>query len=261
MLKLELAKTFTVDHPSMDTPAKYLFYGATGVGKTYKIGEMLECPEVCPFLLLDVDRGSRTIAGPDMAQRIDRVLVRDMGMIRDVLRWLANSTHPYKAVAVDGLSAVYNWAMTERLNSPGLEIAAPQLQDWGHCTVRMRALLEHIQALPMHVIATCQEGYQKDEMTGAIYIAPDLPGKLAREVAGYFDLVARLTVQVQPAGGLNRVMQLQPLPRIGAKCRSPLLRDTELSNTPFKDLFSRERYGKVPEPEPITAPDIQKGKD
>jgi hypothetical protein len=70
-------------------------------------------------------------------------------------------------------------------------------QDWGLLSTRMTRMIRAYRDLPFNVIFTCLEDTVKDEKTGAITVVPSINGKLAQNIAGYFDEVFRMVKRTE----------------------------------------------------------------
>ena len=69
------------------------------------------------------------------------------------------------------------------------------MQDYGLLATRMTRMIRAFRDLPYNIVFTCLEDSVKDELTGAISMAPSINGKLAVNIAGYFDEVFRMVTK------------------------------------------------------------------
>lgn len=136
----------------------------------------------------------------------------------------------FYTVLIDSLTEVQKYAMYHILgidiNTIKLtdEIAIPQIQHWGKNAEMIRLLVRSFRDLDMHTIFTTLDQADRDEFDGSISITPSLPGKLAKEVCAFLDIVGYLHVTIDPQTKQpKRVLQVQPAGKINAKSRFPSL--------------------------------------
>jgi len=237
--------------------ARYLFYGPMGVGKTYLAGTARGFEAFEPILFCDVDMGTKSIG----VKGYDRVPVARFETLRHVIRWLRANPDAYKLLFVDGLTTGYNLGLIELVSGSDLNLPTPTLQNWGHGTHVIRQLLRALQKLPIHVVCTAKEGVDADKITDVLYTGPSMPGKMAREVGGYFDLVGRMSVRVLPNNTSERTMRIQPTGRIRAKNRSlhAAMMGSVLKNVNLPELYMMDMFGEVPKAPKIEKPNIIPG--
>ncbi len=194
---------FTVEKPEDTDFTNGIIYGETGAGKTHLLGTAIECEETSPFLLLDVDGGSKTLAGKE----IDMVRPKSWKEIQDIYDFLRHENHKYRAIGIDSLTELqkkyslgYILGDLKEGESDYTNLAAtvvPTRQDWLKTGDQMRKFIRAFRGLsytkeggdPIHVFMTCLEKYEeKKELTG-----PMFSGQLASESGAYVDLLARLS--------------------------------------------------------------------
>lgn len=105
----------------------------------------------------------------------------------------------YNSVAMDTLTEIQKYIMADiqgldlkELNLISGDIEMPSLNNWGTNAEVMRAIARSFRNLEIHTILTAHAQDSKDEKTGANYTLPDLPGKLARQIMGFVDIVGYL---------------------------------------------------------------------
>lgn len=105
----------------------------------------------------------------------------------------------YNSVAMDTLTEMQKYIMADiqgldlkELNLISGDIEMPSLNNWGTNAEVMRAIARSFRNLEIHTILTAHAQDSKDEKTGANYTLPDLPGKLARQIMGFVDIVGYL---------------------------------------------------------------------
>lgn len=105
----------------------------------------------------------------------------------------------YNTVAMDTFTEMQKYVMADiqgidiaKLELIDKEIEMPTLQDWGRNSETIRTIARSFRNLNMHTIWTCHAQDSKDEKTGVNHKLPDLPGKLARQIMGFVDIVGYL---------------------------------------------------------------------
>lgn len=167
----------------------FLFYGDTGVGKSLLLAQF---PDV---LVLGCDPGEKggmpRTALPYNPKMIKINNYQEMINIMPDLK--ENAGKQFGCLGIDSLSFLQKMVMDNVLSLVGREI--PRFDEWNLNAERMRKLLARICEIPVPIIFTALTGSVKDEVTGKISGGPDLPGKLAGELARYCSIVARLYVR------------------------------------------------------------------
>lgn len=206
---------------------KILVYGNPGSGKTYLVGTAPDDLRSSPTLLLDFEAGTLSIEG----KNVDVVRITSFKQFNEVYAFLQTQKH-YKMVVLD------SGTETQKLNMYGImadmqalqphrDPDRPQIDDWGKSAEQMRKLLRYLRDLPLHVVVTALAQEYRDERDGTIYCKPSMPGKLADEICGMFDLVGYLGVATvregegptAPTKDIRRMLW-QPTAKYIAKDRS-----------------------------------------
>lgn len=123
----------------------------------------------------------------------------------------------------DSLSEVETYSMYQLIGVTDKtriddELASPE---WNEFKKNHQQVLRSIRAyrdLPMHVLFTCAAAYVQDDTKRMIWM-PALTGKLARQCQGFMDIVGYMYVTAGENNSKIHNMQVQPSPRINAKCR------------------------------------------
>lgn len=167
----------------------FLLYGESGVGKSLLLAQF---PDI---LVLGCDPGDKggmpRTALPYNPKMIKINSYQEIQNLLPVLK--ENAGVAYKALGIDSVSFLQKMVMDNILVMVGREI--PRFDEWNLNAERMRKLLARICEIPVPIIFTALPGTVKDEVTGKITGGPDLPGKLAGELARYCGVVARLFVR------------------------------------------------------------------
>ena len=168
---------------------KSMIYGMPGVGKTVLAASAQRVPDMSPVLFIDVDKGTMSIRDEDGA--IDLLEIDSWNQVTPALGVLQRGKHKYKTLVLDSITELQKLEIEDR-NS-----GIPSIQDWQGSGIEIRKMLRKIKNLPMNVIVTALEREDRDEATKLIMRRPDLPGKLASGSSAAFDIVARLTTDLE----------------------------------------------------------------
>jgi phage nucleotide-binding protein len=215
---MSVAKTklpFEIYRPEKKiTHLKIGIYGDPGVGKT-----SLAATAPRP-LFLNCEAGDVALRNKD----IDVIRVDDFSMMPMIMTWLEeNAGKPdfYQTVVIDSLTELSKRAMDNVLKAENRDM--PHQADWGRSSEYVRRVVRKTRDLPIHTVYVLGSIFKEDAATGISEHMPNLPGKLAPEVAGYFDILGFLTmVRVSPKEYGRRLM-VQPSPKWRAKDRTNTL--------------------------------------
>lgn len=192
-----------------------LVYGDSGVGKT-----TLMSTAPGPILLLDMEGGVLPLRG----REIDIVKVETPKDLKEAFKVLKEDGK-YKSVVLDSITEMHKIVLEHVIKTnPTVSRAygdQPSLSDYGRVAELMRRNLRAFRDLPIHTLFTALAQDVKDETDGTITRLPNLPGKLAYEIAGYMDIVGLMIVQEDKENGeIKRGVLTQPRGRMIAKDRS-----------------------------------------
>jgi len=98
------------------------------------------------------------------------------------------------------------------------ELATPEWNEFKKNHSQVLRAIRSYRDLPMHVLFTCAAAYVQDDSKRMIWM-PALTGKLARQCQGFMDIVGYMYVTQGENNSKIHNMQVQPTPRINAKCR------------------------------------------
>lgn len=227
---------------------KLLIYGDTTVGKTLLSGNFHEIKDLVgeEILYIDCEGGFATIR---KIPGIKPFRVRTWAKIEKLYDALWDMcTKPqqwkgprYKYVVLDSVTDLETIARNEILKTevkrnPNQDPDAASQGIWGKAAERIRRMIKAFRDLPIHFVCIALEKEDKDGK-----LRPNVPGKLAPEMAAYFDVVGRMTMAFKPGKDANnkpiqvvhRQIIFAPSPRVTAKDRfgvlPPVMNDPTLA--------------------------------
>lgn len=106
------------------------------------------------------------------------------------------------------------------------DLNMPTLNDWGRNSETVRLIARTFRNLDMHTILTCHAQSSKDDKTGATEVLPDLPGKLARQIMGFVDIVGYIYTtsnEDEDDDSFKNVLLTRPKGKYAAKDRTKKL--------------------------------------
>jgi AAA domain len=193
-----------------------LIYGMPGVGKTFLAATADHVPAMRPVIYLNIEGGDMTLrhAAPEIRKvpAEGSLTWPQFEQVYDVLaRQCYNGAEPdeYKprTVIIDTGTEVQKmnmqYIMGELVTSEPdkYDLDVPDIRRWGKNGEQMRRWIRRYRDLPLNVIMCAHEQIDKDNMTGLTMHKPQFSGKLAQEVAGFFDIVVYLYVKTEERDG------------------------------------------------------------
>ena len=193
---------FIVEKPEDTEFTNAIIYGDTGSGKTFLLGTSADYPATSPFLLLDVEGGTKTLRGRDL----DVVRPASWKEIQEIYNFLRHDNHHYKAIGIDSLTELQKKYSLGALLGDLKEVedythladtVVPTRQDWLKTGDQMRKFIRAFKGLsytkqggqPIHVFMTCLEKIDdKRNLVGPLF-----SGQLSSESGAYVDCLARLS--------------------------------------------------------------------
>lgn len=229
-----------------------LIYGDYGVGKSTLAATASEVPEMTEILYINAEAGDESIKGYNI-DLVDISTFSQFARVHEYLRLHCNlrdryldgdkdarekllkyeellrggtDTEPrlYRTVTIDTLTEVQKYCMYQllgiKIGEYALDMApdSPQWEEWGKSAEMMRLLVRTFRDLPIHTLVVCGRSQQEDERKRFHY-APLLPGKLANEVQGFFDVVGYMVAAPTEGGDMHRRLWLEPGQTFRAKNR------------------------------------------
>jgi hypothetical protein len=110
-------------------------------------------------------------------------------------------------------------------------------EEWGLYLARMKGLLAQLTSCPFHLVCTSLAAWTPDKRTGTVRKTPALQGRLALEVAQYFDLVFYMDSIPDAEGREARVWRTASDSTIEAKDASGVLEPVE--ETDWTQVFRK----------------------
>lgn len=188
-----------------------LVYGASGTGKTHLVGT---CAELWQTLVIDVDKGYKTLLNAPALQKIrenGNLFVTTFDAFEDLdhayqimqkndsKEWSKvlgiEIKKPFECIVWDSWSEL-QWQMQQQLRKDnkiagtGLKYRPNlQIQHWGAMTDLNKLCVESLRDVPINQVFVMLETMSKDELSGAVFGGPAIHGKLVAEMPGYFDVV------------------------------------------------------------------------
>jgi hypothetical protein len=184
-------------------PRRILIYGDSGCGKTRLIGSAQKVPELADVLVLDLDKGTATLAGT----AVSAVPARTAQDVESVL-WLLKQGHPsvaqFKTVVLDGCSELHKRDLSEQAARATAKDADKrpdqdknEVQDWGVSNNRLVRLIRMARDLPVPLViftAWAKKTFPKipgtkqaDKTAQPTQIEPDFADGLNKYMRGLSD--------------------------------------------------------------------------
>jgi hypothetical protein len=185
---------------------KMLLYGKPGAGKTRFAAEASFVPAMSPVLVMTPDASEADTLkaqAPDAIHAMINKFQDFWDIYGEAAKGIKDPNRiPFKTIIIDtGTEAQklsMNNIMTDLVKKgrPGggeVNPDVPSVREWGQSISEMRRVLRSFRDLPVNFIVNCHETSSRDNR-GVSWYVPDLPGKLANQVAGMFSSVCYLYV-------------------------------------------------------------------
>jgi hypothetical protein len=168
---------------------KVLVVGYTGAGKTRMAASAAAVEAMRPVLFINCEAGTMSIP---LEYPIDTVRVTDADTVMKLAVALRNAHGRYKTIIIDDgvefCRIIMGGVMKEQVAAGGHDPDIPNRADYLRLQERVRTLIRFFRDYPAHFIMTAK-AKDREEESGAISTVPGLPGVLAIELPGYFDVV------------------------------------------------------------------------
>lgn len=219
-----------------------LIYGDPGVGKTRLAGSADGVPELRPVLFVDIEGGTLTLR--DVFPDCDVVRVTSWPELQSIYNELYAGVHSYRTVVIDSLTELQAFNMEQLIKNktdedPDVDEDIATLRDWQRSGTQVRKFIRAYRDLPITTIFTALMKSDKDKLSSKVAKKPSLPGKMADQVAGMFDLVAYMykkSIETNEGVEERRLLLTQATETITAKDRSGKL-PAVLQEPTMKEMY------------------------
>ena len=178
-------------------PIRALIWSATGTGKT-TAGAMCVSQEIFrPLYIMDWDLRSASLRAripQDLWQFIEVDPFRDTTIPGESFTRALSTIEKvalkgFKTLMIDSATFMMTAIMAKVLYTDGGKppTTTPQLQNYMQQQGLVIDFISRLCGKPLNIIMTAHEDTSKDEITGRLFKALDLTGKLANRIPGYFN--------------------------------------------------------------------------
>lgn len=223
-------------------PIRALVYGVSGTGKTTLAGLLAAQPELRPVYFFDWDMrlaGLQSRIPKELWEFIEADTYRDKNVPGEAFTLMEAKierleSSGFRTAVVDSMTFAMQGIMARVLFLDGnkLPTSTPQLQHYMQQQSLVTSLVSRLCAKKMNIILTAHEDTSKDEITGRLFKAIDLTGKLAQRIPGYFNEFWHTEV----------VQQTGKDPEFKVRTRSD---QVYAARTSYKGLQTLEDQGKI----------------
>lgn len=257
-----------------------IFYGDYGVGKSTLIATASEVPEMGHMLFINAEAGDEAVADfdvdivdvsnfaqfarvheylrlhcklrdefvKDKNEEARKKLIKYEALLKGMEEDEIEEPTLYYSVGVDSLTEVQKYCMYQLLgitvgeHALDLSPENPQWGEWGQNSEMIRLLVRSFRDLPMHALFVCARSQEQDHQKRYHYNLL-LPGKLANEVQGFFDVVGYLVAAPTEGGEMTRRLWLEPGQTFKAKNRFRHFEGRYIDNPTMADLIKLTARG------------------
>lgn len=196
-----------------------LVYAESGVGKSTLLGTMSG-----PTLVLNVEGGLYVLKDCADVDHIE--ILESLDNLAEVFDFLSDpgNIHDYRNIALDSGTELEKF-MQIRLAKKSSNDGMPSMHDYGVISFKMRDYMRRLRDLRdvgKNVVITCLEmpiELQQEDGEVKTRLYPMMGRKLAPEICGLFDIVARLEISQKPGNEGLRFLRLDGDERMIAKNR------------------------------------------
>ena len=129
----------------------------------------------------------------------------------------------FRTAIIDSLSEAESFSMYQLLGITDMtrldeEVASPEWAEYKRNHSQILRMIRSYRDLPMHILMTAASTYTQDDQKRMLF-TPAMTGKLSKQCQAFMDVVGYMFVASGEEGKKIHVLQVQPSPRINAKCR------------------------------------------
>lgn len=198
----DAAKPITLSELGVDPRLRILIVGASGSGKTWLAGTSAsEGSMLAPVLYISTDSSDDTLLtlarrGKVAPQNIIIVKAQKPSDVYGAIK-MAKKSDTFKTVVIDTLSSLHDMIMEDVIGMDEERLDQPYQSDWGHARNRMRHyVLFPLKNSHLNYVLTAQARITQDDLTGMSNIAPDVAGRLRRDVPENVSIVCYATTKI-----------------------------------------------------------------
>lgn len=200
----------------------FLLHSGRGVGKTHLMGDMLKEESKAGdvwFLNIAGEDGQMTLKGMGLGKMGETVET-----IADLDAALADcQKRKLQGLGLDSLNALVRPICITLFGSDRMPTIkkGSERNEWSEFHRESERLWLAIRRSARFVVVTCPSDRSLEQLSQTTLITPNLPGRQAGEVAGYFDFAGYLVATAKGSGRVDRVLRMTPDSSTIVKGRTP----------------------------------------
>ena len=220
---------------------RLLLYGATGAGKT-KLASTFPNP-----LFIDTDKGGKTLKKLKIPNvkltRGNKTYDELMDILHKIKEKEAPFNFPIDTVVFDSFTSLAKFLIVDILKYPRIlgkvskEITKAKVE-WDDYTVlsaELETIMKYIQDMGLHIVGTCGDKLEKDEVTGAFIGLPDILGGFRNAIGYEFDEMYYMEVRKKSENSVEYITHFQKSGYFVAKSRDG--KTGIMKNASYETLF------------------------
>lgn len=214
---------------------KILIYGPSGCGKTVLAGSICEVDALNPTLGIDIEGGMASLAAfgyENLTLTATKTYSSGDDNFVKAKNFIVENPTEFASCIIDSMTELQDLVLQEKMRKMKKE--EPDLNIWGLTASTLGTAIRQIRDLPINVVVTALEKEITNKDTGEVRYAPNLSGKLASALPGFFDIVGRMTTFRDSEGNIRRGIEFAGDDRVLAKDRTGALGETMVDPTMSK---------------------------
>ena len=213
-----------------------LIYGPSGNGKTSLLGQLALYDEFRPVYVFDWDLrigALRSRLPVDVWPFVESDPYRDGNIGGEAFTYMQAKMEKleslgFKSVIIDSYTFAMKGMMNRVLALDGKAVTStPQLQNYMAQMSLAEDTVARACGRKFNFFITCHEDTSKDEMTGRLFKAVDLTGKMAQRIPGYFNEMWHCEVSQQAGKEPQFVVRTKSDQTFGARTSYKILSAVE----------------------------------